>query len=298
MEMRAVSIGEILWDVIGGKEFLGGAPFNLCAHLAQLGHDAIFISAVGDDERGARAMSQAQALGIDTRFLARTTSAPTGISCVALDGEGKAIHQIPRPAAYDFVSLTEAQLTELYREQPAWICFGTLANVDPKPRALLHRLISGNIAAKRFYDINLRPHCWTREVVADLMSHANGVKLNDDETSVLGELFGWPAHSLRKFAEMAAVQFNLDLVCITQGPQGCTLWRKGEYLESPGFMVQVSDTVGAGDAFSAALLHGLEQQWSLAEIAEFANRVGALVASRPGATPGWSESDARNLKRV
>lgn len=296
--MRAVSIGEILWDVIGGNDFLGGAPFNLCVNLSRMGHDAIFISAVGDDERGSRALAQAKAFGIDTRFLARTTAAPTGISCVVLDQEGKATHQIPRPAAYDFASLSALQLEELGREQPSWICYGTLANVEPRPRALLHSLFSGNPAAKRFYDINLRPRCWTRDVVIDLISHANGVKLNDDEAATLGGLFGWRVHSLQPFAEMAAKQFGLELVCITQGSKGCALWRNGEYVESPGFPVQVSDTVGSGDAFSAALLHGLQQNSTLPEIADFANRVGALVASRAGATPAWTEAEARELKRV
>jgi fructokinase len=241
-------------------------------------------------------LQRAKELGIDLRFLSQSSTGPTGISCVILDAEGRAEHQIPRPAAYDFVSLNAAQLAELTKDQPRWICYGTLANVEPGPRALLDRLLAANTKAKRFYDLNLRPRCWTRNVVVDLMTLASGVKLNDDETGTLAALFGWPANGLSSIAEMAARQFELELVCITRGPDGCALWSNGHYVESPGFRVNVSDTVGAGDAFSAALLHGLHHQWGLADVAEFANRVGALVASRAGATPAWTELEARNLK--
>jgi fructokinase len=87
----------------------------------------------------------------------------------------------------------------------------------------------------------------------------------------------------------------LELVCVTRGENGCCLWRSDEFAEHPGLHVHVADTVGAGDAFSAALLHGLDQEWPLAEVAAFANRVGALVASRPGAIPAWTEAEARIL---
>ncbi|MGA8596904.1 MAG: carbohydrate kinase [Bryobacteraceae bacterium] len=295
--MRVVSVGEILWDLIGDKEFLGGAPFNLCAHLARLGHDAIFISAVGDDERGRRALTQARKLGIDVRFISRTGAAKTGVSEVLLDEGGKATHRIPRPAAYDFVTLSDGEWGELKALHPDWICYGTLAQMETGPRALICRLCCENPAVKRFYDINLRPRCWTPELVEDLMTQANSVKLNDEETTALARLFDWPVEPLEQFCGAAAERFSLELICITRGADGCALWREGQYVESPGFPVEVSDTVGAGDAFSAALLHGLHQKWSLRETADFANRVGALVASRAGATPVWSETEARNLKR-
>jgi fructokinase len=296
--MRVVSIGEILWDLIGDKEFLGGAPFNLCAHLARLGHNAIFISAVGEDERGGRALAQATKLGLDVRFIGRTGAAKTGVSEIMLDEAGRATHHLPRPAAYDFVTLSDQQRTELSAAHPDWICYGTLAQMETGPRTLVGRLCCENPAAKRFYDINLRPRCWTPELVEDLMAQANCVKLNDEETNALAGLFDWPMEPVERFCGVAASRFNLELICVTRGPDGCALWSKGQFVESPGFPVLVSDTVGAGDAFSAALLHGLHQKWSLHEIADFANRVGALVASRAGATPAWSETEARAQERV
>ena len=295
MEMRVASIGEILWDVIGESEFLGGAPFNICAHLTQLGHRAIFISAVGNDERGVKALTKAGELGIDARFVKRTEEAPTGISRVLLDAEGRATHEIVRPAAYDFMSLTDAQLDELTANRPVWICYGTLAEIAPGPRTLTNLLFQGNPDAKRFYDINLRPNCWSAELVSDLLIQADAVKLNEEEAAVLADSLSLP-RAFRQFCEAAARQFHLEIVCITRGPHGCSLFRDGEFIESPGFSVTVADTVGSGDAFSAALLHGFHQGWNLPEIAEFANRVGALVASRPGATPAWTEKEALVLR--
>jgi fructokinase len=297
-EMRVVSVGEILWDLIGEDEFLGGAPFNLCAHLARLGDDAIFVSAVGEDERGTRALAQAKRLGIDVRFINRTGKAKTGVSEVILDEAGKATHCIPRPAAYDFVTLSDDQSAELQALRPDWISFGTLALMETGPRTVVRRLCCENRTAKRFYDINLRPHCWTPDLVEELLTESNGVKLNDDETDTLAALFNWPVKPLEQFCRAAATRFPLELICITRGAAGCALWTSSAYVESPGFPVDVSDTVGAGDAFSAALLHGLHRNWSLGEIADFANRVGALVASRAGATPVWSEAEVRSLKRV
>jgi fructokinase len=293
--MRIISIGEILWDVIDGSEYLGGAPFNLCAHLARLGHQALFVSAVGCDDRGQRALRRAQELGIDVRYVNSTQKAPTGISEVTLDGGGKGEHRLPRPAAYDFVHLTEEQRAALTEERPAWLCYGTLAQMQPAPRLLAQQLMEENEGAKRFYDINLRPNSWTSDLVNGLCREANAIKLNEDEASVLSGIFDLPAHPLDRFCDMAADRFQFDIVCVTRGFEGCALWKDGDFVQSPGFVVNVGDTVGSGDAFSAALLHGLQADWPLSEIAQFANRVGALVASRSGATPAWTYEEATAL---
>jgi fructokinase len=291
--LTVVSIGEILWDLIGGGEFLGGAPFNLCVHLAKLGHDSYFVSAVGRDERGRRATTQAAAMGVNTRFLLETDRASTGISAVTLDSEGQASHNLPRPAAYDFLNLDHHQRGAIQNIQPRWICFGTLAQMRNGPRTLTEDILQDNPDARRFYDMNLRPRCWTPELVSELMHQADAVKLNLEEATTIGGLFDWPTDSLARFSELAASRFVLELVCVTCADEGCSLWRNDSFVQRPGIKVDVADTVGAGDAFAAALLHGLDQEWPLAEIATFANSVGAIVASRPGATPEWTKDEAR-----
>jgi fructokinase len=212
---------------------------------------------VGRDERGSRALEQASELGIDTRFITTTERAPTGISRVVLDEDGKATHNLLRPAAYDFVALDLEQRRLVSQEEPNWICYGTLAQMEVGPRSLTRHLFLDNAGAKRFYDVNLRPRCWTPELVEDLLHQASAVKLNDEEANVIAGLFDWPSESVEEFSDLVARRFDLELLCVTRGAHGCSLWREGEYVESHGFHVEVADTIGAGDAFSAALLHGL-----------------------------------------
>jgi fructokinase len=163
------------------------------------------------------------------------------------------------------------------------------------PRSLTRHLLDDHPAAKKFYDVNLRPNSWTPALVDELLHWAATVKLNEEEVDALCVLFDCPKGSHIRFAEIAAKRFGLDLVCVTCGSAGCFIWRDGESVQSPGFQVVVADTVGAGDAFSAALLHGLQQNWPLDEVGTFANRVGALVASRHGAAPAWTVEEAMAL---
>lgn len=294
--MRLVSIGEILWDVIGEKEYLGGAPFNLCAHASRLGHQPFFVSAVGYEDRGERALRALEQQGIDTRYVSQSHQAATGVSEIVLDEEGKATHRLPRPAAYDFVSLSDEQQHALVDARPDWICFGTLLQMQPSPRSLTRRVLDEHRTANKFYDVNLRPNCWTPELVDELLQEATTIKLNEEEVDELAGLFDCPKGSYVRFAETTARRFGLNLVCVTCGSGGCFIWRNGEHVQSPGFRVTVADTVGAGDAFSAALLHGLQENWPLEEVGLFANRVGALVATRDGATPAWTVEQALALK--
>ena len=199
--MRVVSIGEILWDVIGPNEYLGGAPFNLCAHLVRLGHEAHFVSAVGDDARGHRARQQLAGLGIGNEYLGVTSEAPTGVSEIVLDSSGKATHSLPRPAAYDFISLTTEQRKRLADNKPDWLAYGTLLQMRPRGLELTRNLISDNPGAKRFYDVNLRPHCWTPDLVSELLSVADTVKMNDEESQLLSGLFDLPGVPLQRFCE-------------------------------------------------------------------------------------------------
>jgi len=119
--------------------------------------------------------------------------------------------------------------------------------------------------------------------------------LNEQEISVLREIIGLKGESLEQFCRNCLRAFQLHAVCITLGPTGCALLIDNEYLEAPGFSVKVADTIGAGDAFSAALIHGIGAGWTAARTAEFANRIGAVVTSRPGGTPKWTMAEAMAL---
>lgn len=273
--MRVAALGEILWDLIGDQELLGGATFNFSVQLSGLGHDVAFLSAVGGDERGRRALQAAQQLGLSTKFIHTTTDAPTGTVSVTVDTQGQPSYVLHRPAAYDFVTLEDIP-------EPQWIYHGTLQLIEPRMRALLGDLIRRYPAARRFYDINLRKNSYTMTLVLDLLERASVVKLNDDELTYVEQMTGTSHSSIEKFCRENAARFHWDAVCVTRGEHGCSILIADEYVEVPGVRVDVVDTVGAGDAFAAAFLHGLNAGWAGAEIGAFANRLGAQVASRRG----------------
>jgi fructokinase len=260
--VKLLSIGEILWDLIGGERHLGGAPFNLAVQARKLGHDVAFVSAVGDDELGRAAIAGARARGIATDHIATVRDAPTGTVTVAVDAAGQPTFTIHRPAAYDHIP------PQVVAFEPDWICFGTLLQTAPAMRGRVRELVADHPQARRFYDVNLRPGSYTPDLVAELLRVATVVKLNQDEVIEVERMIG-PQH--------------WDLACITRGAAGCTVIMNGERHDCPGYPVRVGDTVGAGDAFSAAFLHGLDQGWPPEKIGDFANRVGAEAASRRGA---------------
>ena len=293
--MKIVSIGEVLWDILPEAEHLGGAPFNFALHAHHLGHEVCFVSAVGEDPRGDGVLDQMAQSGLSTRFIHRAPDHPTGTVTVAMDSSGLPQYQIHRPAAYDFPALGQLDVDALLTPAPDWIYFGTLQQMSTRAHELTMKLLANAPAARRFYDVNLRANSFTPELVRTLALQAHVLKLNEQEVPALQEIGGIQGESREQFCRNCLQAFQLDAVCITLGPKGCALFLNDEYLEAPGFSIRVADTIGAGDAFSAALLHGLNAGWPLRQIADFANRVGALVASRPGGTPQWTVADAMAL---
>jgi len=271
--MTILSIGEILWDVFPDSVRLGGAPFNFAVHAHRLGHRVIFLSAVGDDERGRAALERAAALGLTTEFIQVAAGRPTGSVSVRVDAEGHPDFTIHRPAAYDCLTLDDGQLQRLAELRPDWIYFGTLYPMDGRAREVLRRVMDAVPDARRFYDVNLRCGCYTPALVRELLSLADAVKVNNEEAELFPDLGEAPS------------------VAVTRGERGCAVRIGNDRAECPGYTVKVVDTVGAGDAFAAAFLHGLAAGWSAAKTGNFANRLGALVASRAGAVPPWSPGE-------
>lgn len=287
-------VGEVLWDVFPESARLGGAPLNFAVHANRLGHQPILISALGHDDLGSRAAKEIAALGLRLDMVRHSEKYATGTAVVSVDPRGHASYRIPRPAAYDDIVLASNQLQAIGALQPGWIYYGTLFASTPSGMAILRQLLTALPNASRFYDVNLRVGFQSMDVVAQLISQAHVVKLNESEAHAVGAHFGLSG-APEAFCREGAARFGWNAAAVTLGERGCVVWRRGDFAADQGQRVNVADTVGAGDAFSAALLHGLIEGWPAEKLANFANRVGALVASRPGAIPDWNLAEASAL---
>ena len=290
---RILAVGEVLWDVFHDSKRLGGAPLNFSAHISRLGHPALLVSGVGDDALGHAAIAAVAGTGLDTRFVRMIPALPTGVARVILGPKGQTSFRIERPAAYDAVSLSEADCAEIAAWAPRWLYHGTLFAHRDSCKAKLNGIAAALPGVARFYDVNLRPGCFAPETVLELLALANAVKLNESEMAWVAAHAGFPKTSIGDFCSAAAERFHWDSVAVTLAERGCAVWRLGEYVEAPGRDVRVADTVGAGDGFAAAMLHGVCCGWSARAIAEFANQLGSLIASRSGGIPDWRLDELR-----
>jgi fructokinase len=239
-----------------------------------------------------------KARGMSTEFVQVVEDRPTGTAEVELDMEGKPTFRIVRPVAYDFVDLSETELKRIAKLKPDWIYLGTLYHMSEHSLASTMRLLKAVPKARRFYDVNLREGHWSLSTIEQLSAFANVIKLSDAEAESLDasvDASEGPGHSIEDFCRRWSGRFHCKTMCVTFGERGCAILKDDQYTQAPGYRVTVADTVGAGDAFSAAFLHGHSQGWSSRRIAECANAVGALVASRSGAMPDWTIAEAHAL---
>ena len=281
---KTLVVGEVLWDRFPDSVRLGGAALNFAVHLQRLGHVPMLVSAVGDDGPGEEARRSIQQLGLDTSYVQSTDRYRTGSATVHLGASGQATFTIDRPAAYDAVDVTEAMLDAIVGWNPAWVYFGTLFSSCPRGRNTLNQLLRALPNAKRFYDLNLRPGFEPPDLVKELLETATAVKLNERELHGVHQFLNLPLDA-EGFCRFGSGRYGWRGACVTLGARGCAMVVDGEFVHAKGSPVNVVDTVGAGDAFAAAFMHGLVSGWPVEHIAEFANRAGAHVASVPGAIP-------------
>ena len=279
-----VGLGEVLWDVFPDSEHFGGAPANVAIHAAALGAKASLISAVGNDRRGDEALARLDDTGVNRDAVAQLLGRPTGVVNVTVDARGQPKFDIVPDVAWDYLPWSRA-VEEVARRADA-ICFGTLAQRGTISRATIQRAITATSSgAWRLFDVNLRQHYFDEPVVLASLAMANAIKLNDEELPVIARFCSLPAASAVDQLRTLCDSFGLKLAALTRGAAGSILVSTGAVCESPAQRTEVRDTVGAGDAFTAALLVGLLNRRPLAEVSERANAVAAYVCSQPGATP-------------
>lgn len=278
-----VAIGEVLWDVYPAEQHLGGAPFNFAAHCCQLSAQSAIVSRVGDDDLGDAILARAQAIGVDHSLIQRDEAHPTGQVLVTLHAGGQPVYDIRLGAAYDYLEPVPEVSDRLAGADV--VCFGTLAQRHSVSRATIGELLDGARGALRVCDLNLRAPHYTVDVVRSSVQRSDVLKLNDDELRILQSMLGREDWAEDRFLLHLIDAYGIALVCVTLGARGCLLRTADERVEAPGYRCQVVDTVGSGDAFAAALVLHYIARSPLDEVADFANLVGAYVATQPGAIP-------------
>jgi fructokinase len=278
-----LGVGEILWDLLPGGKQLGGAPANFAYHAHTLGAEAWPISRVGDDELGREILDRLEELGLPTTGISIDPEAPTGIVSVELLPGGQPHYTIHENVAWDRLEL-DAKALSLASKADV-ICFGSLAQRSEVSRSTLRTLLAAMPSkALRVFDINLRQHYYSEALIQDSLETTNVLKLNDAELPRLAECFALQGSDREQLLTLMQL-FNLDVVALTRGSKGSLLLQGDRFSDHPGLPVEVVDTVGAGDAFTAAMTMGLLADRDLDVINAFANQLAAHVCAHAGATP-------------
>ena len=284
-----VGIGELLWDVFpDGRRELGGAVANLVYHATQLGDRGVLASRVGRDRPGAALVARLRELGVDGSYLQRDANHPTGTVDVHL-AAGHPSYTIHENVAFDFPAL-DPGWRELAARTSA-VTFGTLAQRNPAAAPV----IMGFLAAcpphcLRLLDVNLRQQFWSSALLEQSLRVATALKLNAEELPVVASAVGVEGPDARTILRRLVQRFGLRLACLTRGEQGSLLVAPGTVMvEHAGTRVAVADTVGAGDAFAAAVLYHLLRGTSLQRMAAAANDYAVFVTTQRGGTPAVPE---------
>jgi fructokinase len=256
-----------------------------------LGLDAAFLTAVGDDALGRDALESMRSLGVPTDLVQIVRDAPTGTAAVELDDDGRPRFEIGSPAAYEQIRCDAAALEGVAALTPAAIVFGTLAQRFAPVRAATRAILAAHPDAMRVYDVNLRDGCWSAPLVKELLAEATILKLSDAEIPVLARMLDLPSQTPGSFGRALGRLCDLEVVCVTEGASGSTTWTRDGVVSISGISVDVVDTIGAGDAFTAAFVATLLKGEPAGEALRLANALGALVASREGAIPPWNLSE-------
>ena len=283
MSFVVIGLGELLWDVFPDGKQLGGAPINFACIAAQLGAEAYPVSCIGQDPQGVALRNALSDLYIDHSYIQEDNQKPTGTVQIVLDQAGIPSYEIRNEVAWDAIRFTE-KLKQLAKRASA-VCFGSLAQRgDVSQKTIYDFLNSTPSKCLRIFDVNLRQDIYTKQIVEDSLKLCNILKLSDEELPILSEWFDLTGPVMGQL-KILLEQFDLEMVAYTRGKAGSILVSSETSDEHQGVPTNMVDSVGAGDAFTAALCLGLLNQMQLFDIHKKANAVAAFVCSKKGGTP-------------
>ena len=254
MKPYIVGVGEVLWDVLPEGKQLGGAPANFAYHVSQFGHDALAISAVGNDALGDETLEALNARHL--QHLMPRVDYPTGTVQVTLDDDGIPTYVIREGVACDNIPFT-AELEDVAQNTRA-VCFGSLAQRSPVSRATIQAFLNAMPKdSLKIFDINLRQNFYNKEIIREALTACNILKINDEELVLIGRLFEQPGLDIENKCWLLLGKYNLDMLVLTCGVNGSYVFTPGSvsFQETPP--VEVADTVGAGDSFTGTFVSGL-----------------------------------------
>ena len=284
MSQLVVGMGEALWDMLPEGRKIGGAPANFAYHVSQFGLDSRVVSAVGDDELGNEILANFAEKKLECQI--EKVPYPTGTVQVELDEKGVPRYDIKEGVAWDNIPFTTS-LQELAKKTDA-VCFGSLAQRNSVSRETINRFIDEMPQEEhvlQIFDINLRQHFYSKELIEESIKKCNILKINDEELVIVSQMFGFADIDFKEQCKLLLTKYNLKMLILTCGVDGSYVFSPGEmsFLETP--KVKVADTVGAGDSFTgafvAAILKGLEMK----EAHRLAVNVSAFVCTQNGAMP-------------
>lgn len=282
---KITSIGEILFDVYPDKKRIGGAPFNFIYHIINLTGSGNFISRIGDDDLGNEIISYLKDKKIPLNYIQIDTKHPTGAAKPSLNDSKIPEWEIMTERAYDFIVL-QKEIKILLEEKTDCLYFGTLAQRGDKSRKTIQSLFNKNL--KYFCDLNIRQNFYSREIIKSSLEAANVLKLNEDELKLVNQLILNDDYEIEKTSKKLKHDFNIDLLCVTQGEDGAILFdmnNKHEY-RSKINQSEIVDTVGAGDAFASILCIGYLENWDIEKINVTASKFASEIIKINGALPG------------
>jgi fructokinase len=282
-----------LWDLLPTGPQLGGAATNFTYHAGALGARALVVTRVGDDDLGREVIKRFTQLDLSRETIQIDLDRPTGTVGVTLDERGVPHYKFDEDAAWEHLAMTNVAL-QAVRGANA-VCFGTLGQRAEISRRAIQQLVASAPAdALRIFDVNLRLDFYSREVIEQSMRLSNVLKLNDEELAVLTAMFSLQGN-VRQRIEWLVRTFGFKVVVVTSGSSGSLIHQEGRWSELPPQPVQVVDTVGAGDAFAAALIMGLLTRMTLDEAHAIAAELARYVCSQRGATPPLPEPFRRKF---
>lgn len=284
-----VGIGEALWDVLPEGKKLGGAPANFAYHVSQFGLQSRVVSAIGEDKLGNEILDNFQGKGLHT--LIEKVEYPTGTVQVQLDNEGVPCYDIKENVAWDNIPFTD-KLKQLAQKTCA-VCYGSLAQRNVVSRETINAFLDAMPEGKgqyKIFDINLRQGFYTKEIICNSMQRCNILKINDEELVTVSRMFGYPGIDLQDKCWILLAKYKLEMLILTCGVNGSYVFTPGSvsFVETP--KVEVADTVGAGDSFTAAFVSAILKGKPVNEAHQLAVNVSAYVCTQNGAMPELPEN--------